>query len=258
MESQMTEEVKTVTPQLFVATPMYGGLCHAQYTLGMIQMVSTFSKAQVPFQFAYMVNESLITRARNSLAYDFLQSDCTHLMFIDADIGFESNDILHMINANKDIICGLYPKKEINWLDVEKAVKDGVPAIDLKNHTGSFVVNLVGDTPYLEGRMGDPMQIANGGTGFMLIQRKVFNELIGKVPTYNNDMYLAVDQDRKPKVIHEFFATSIDEESNNRLLSEDYHFCKIARKQGFTVWAAPWAQLSHCGSYTFSGQLPRA
>jgi hypothetical protein len=106
--------------------------------------------------------------------------------------------------------------------------------------------------------MGDPMQIANGGTGFMLIQRKVFKELIGKVPTYNNDMYLAVDQDRKPKVIHEFFATSIDEESNNRLLSEDYHFCKIARKQGFTVWAAPWAQLSHCGSYTFSGQLPRA
>jgi hypothetical protein len=179
-------------------------------------------------------------------------------MFIDADIGFNSADILHMINANKDIICGLYPKKEINWMDVEKAVKDGVPAIDLKNYTGSFVVNLVGDTPYLEGKMGDPMQIANGGTGFMLIQRKVFEGLMDKVPTYNNDMYLAVDQERKPKVIHEYFATSIDEESNNRLLSEDYHFCKIARKQGFTVLAAPWAQLSHCGSYIFSGQLPRA
>jgi hypothetical protein len=92
----------------------------------------------------------------------------------------------------------------------------------------------------------------------MLIQRKVFENLIGKVPTYNNDMYLAVDQERKPKVIHEFFATSIDEESNNRLLSEDYHFCKIARKQGFTVWAAPWAELVHCGSYSFSGQLPRS
>jgi hypothetical protein len=258
MESQMTEEVKTLTPHIFVATPMYGGLCHAQYTLGMIQMVGTFSAAKVPFQFAYMVNESLITRARNSLAYDFMQSECTHLMFIDADIGFNSSDILHMINANKDIICGLYPKKEINWLDVEKAVKAGVPAADLKNHTGSFVVNLVGDTPYIEGRMGDPMQISNGGTGFMLIQRQVFEGLMDKVPTYNNDMYLAIDQERKPKTIHEYFATSIDEESNNRLLSEDYHFCKIARKQGFTVWAAPWAQLVHCGSYFFSGQLPRA
>lgn len=252
------EPPKTQMPHIFVATPMYGGLCNAQYTLGMIQMVGTFSKAQVPFQFAYMVNESLITRARNSLAHDFLNSDCSHLMFVDADIGFNSADILHMINANKDIICGLYPKKEINWIDVAEAVKDGVPPTELKNYTGSFVVNLVGDAKYVEGRMGDPIQIANGGTGFMLIQRKVFEGLIGKVPTYNNDMYLAIDTERKPKVIHEFFATSIDEESNNRLLSEDYHFCKIARKQGFTVWAAPWAHLVHCGAYAFSGHLPRA
>ena len=252
------EKPKTVTPHLFVATPMYGGLCNGQYTLGMIQMVANFTQAQVPFQFAYMMNESLITRARNSLAHDFLQSDCSHLMFIDADIGFNPQDILRMINANKDIICGIYPKKEINWVDVEKAVKAGVPLEDLKNHTGAFVVNLVGDAPSAEGNIHQPMQIANGGTGFMLIQRKVFQGLIDKVPTYNNDMYLAIDLERKPKVINEFFATSIDANSGNRLLSEDYHFCKIAREQGFTVWAAPWANLVHCGSYNFSGQLPRA
>jgi len=245
-------------PHLFVATPMYGGMCNGQYNLGMIQMVARFTQAQVPFQFAFMMNESLITRARNSLAYDFLASDCTHLMFIDSDIGFNPEHILQMINADKDIICGLYPKKEINWIDVEKAVKEGVPAVDLKNHTGAFVVNLVNNATSAQGNINEPIQISNGGTGFMLIQRKVFENLIGKVPTYNNDMYLAVDQERKPKVIHEFFATSIDEESNNRLLSEDYHFCKIARKQGFTVWAAPWAELVHCGSYSFSGQLPRS
>jgi hypothetical protein len=138
MEKQMTEaidvqatEVKTVTPQLFVATPMYGGLCNGQYTLGMIQMVSQFTQARVPFQFAYMMNESLITRARNSLAYDFLATDCTHLMFIDADIGFNPQDILRMINANKDIICGIYPKKEIDWVQVSKAVQDGVPPQEL-------------------------------------------------------------------------------------------------------------------------------
>jgi hypothetical protein len=106
--------------------------------------------------------------------------------------------------------------------------------------------------------MNQAIEISNGGTGFMLIKRKVFEELIGKVPTYNNDMYLAVDGERKPKVVHEFFATSIDADSGNRLLSEDYHFCKIAREAGFKVYAAPWAQLSHCGSYIFNGRLPRA
>jgi hypothetical protein len=243
--------------QLFVATPMYGGMCHGQYTLGMIQMVGVFSRAQTPFQFAYMMNESLITRARNSLAHDFLGTDCTHLMFIDADIGFEPTDILGMIAADKDIICGMYPKKEINWLDVEKAVKAGVPAQDLHKHTGAFVVNAVNDAKNVEGFINAPIEISNGGTGFMLIKRRVFERLMGKVPTYNSDMYLAVDTEQKPKVIHEFFTTSIDKTSGNRLLSEDYHFCKIARKNRFKVWAAPWAKLAHCGSYNFDGQLPR-
>jgi len=249
------KEVKT--PQLFVATPMYGGMCNGQYTLGMIQMVAQFTQARVPFQYAYMMNESLITRARNSLAYDFLATNCTHLMFIDADIGFNPADILRMINANKDIICGIYPKKEIDWVQVDRAVKAGVPPQELHKHTGAFVVNLVDDATSAEGNVNEPIQIANGGTGFMLIQRKVFEGLLGKVPTYMNDMFLAVDTERKPKVIHEFFATSIDATSGNRLLSEDYHFCKIAREQGYTVWAAPWAQLVHCGAYNFSGQLPK-
>ena len=139
------KEVKT--PQLFVATPMYGGMCNGQYTLGMIQMVSVFTQHRVPFQYAYMMNESLITRAHNSLAYDFLQTDATHMMFIDADIGFNPADILPMINANKDIICGIYPKKEIDWVQVSNAIKAGVEPQNLKNHTGAFVVNLVDDAP---------------------------------------------------------------------------------------------------------------
>jgi hypothetical protein len=256
IEVQATE-VKTVSPQLLIATPMYGGLCNGQYTLGMIQTVSVFTQHRVPFQYSYMMNESLITRARNSLAHDFLATDCTHMMFIDADIGFNPADILRMINANKDIICGIYPKKEIDWPQVEKALRAGVPAEELHQHTGAFVVNLVDDATSAQGDINEPIQIANGGTGFMLIQRKVFEGLIGKVPTYNNDMFLAVDKERKPKVIHEFFATSIDITSGNRLLSEDYHFCKIAREAGFTVWAAPWAHLVHCGAYNFSGRLPR-
>ena len=244
--------------KLFIATPMYGGLCHGQYTVGLLSAVGVFSQAGIQMQFAYMMNESLITRARNSLAWDFLASDCTHLMFIDADIGFNPADIPPMIEADKDIICGLYPKKEIDWLQVERAVKAGVPANQLSQYTGAFVVNAVDDAKNVEGLINQPIEISNGGTGFMLIQRKVFEGLIDKVPTYNNDMYLAVDQERKLKVVHEFFATSIDTDSGNRLLSEDYHFCKIARQAGFKVYAAPWAQLSHCGSYIFNGQLPRA
>ncbi len=243
--------------KLFVATPMYGGMCNGLYTMGMIGFTQLCDQVQLPFMYSYMTNESLITRARNSLAYDFLASDCTHLMFIDADIGFKPIYILNMLACDKDIICGMYPKKELNWPLVYAAVKNGITPERLSQYTGSFVVNLVDDATEAVGSRNQPMQIANGGTGFMLIKRKVFEDLQHKVPTYTHDAHAITDTEQAPKIIDEFFATSIDEKTN-RLLSEDYHFCKLARKEGFTVWAAPWVELSHCGTYVFDGRLPSA
>jgi hypothetical protein len=250
MESKMTHKI-------FVATPMYGGLCVGGYTVGLLNSVQEFMRNGMQLYYAHMMNESLITRARNTLAYDFLDTDATHLMFIDADITFNPADIVSMVNADKDIICGLYPKKEINWKTVSEAVKSGVEYQDLPSYTGSFVVNLVGDVAQATGDVNEPMEIDNGGTGFMLIKRNVFETLKPTVPTYTNDQVLIVDKNPVKKIIHEFFATSIDEVSN-RLLSEDYHFCKIARQAGFKVYAAPWANLSHSGTYNFSGTLPRS
>lgn len=254
--SETNEKQMTKNPVIFLATPMYGGMCTGTYTAALMQTPLAFSKAGVQLYYTYMMNESLITRARNSLAYDFLASNATHLMFVDADIGFNPNDIISMVKRDVDIVCGLYPKKEIHWGRVAQAVKDGAPPDQLKDHTGTFVVNLVGQEKQ-EVKINELMEIQNGGTGFMLIKREVFEALADKVPEYTNDMYLAVDVVRKPKMIKEFFATSIDPESDNRLLSEDYHFCKLARKNGFKVHAAPWVQLSHTGTYVFSGALQR-
>ena len=245
-----------MTVKIFVATPMYGGLCVGGYTVGLLNSVQEFMRNGMQLYYAHMMNESLITRARNTLAYDFLDTDATHLMFIDADITFNPADIVSMVNADKDIICGLYPKKEINWKTVAEAVKQGVDYTELPNYTGSFVVNLLGDVAQATGDINEPMEIDNGGTGFMLIKRNVFETLKPTVPTYTNDMILIVDKNPVKKIIHEFFATSIDEVSN-RLLSEDYHFCKIARQAGFKVYAAPWANLSHSGTYNFNGLLKR-
>ena len=246
----------TQQPKIFVATPMYGGMCTGMYASAIMQLVGVCGQSGMMMYYSFMMNESLITRARNSMAHDFLKSDATHMMFIDADISFNPQDIPRMVQADVDIICGLYPKKEINWVQVADMVKKGVPPDQLHLHTGAFVVNLPHGQETTSGNANLPLEIANGGTGFMLIKRKVFEKLAETVPSYTNDMYHAVDTVREVKIIKEFFATSIDEESN-RLLSEDYHFCKIAREAGFKVYAAPWANFGHTGTYTFSGTLPR-
>ena len=242
---------------VFIATPMYGGMCAGYYTQSVLDLNNHLQQAGIEAKYSFMFNESLITRARNALAHTFLKSDCTHLMFIDSDIRFRAQDILAMLHANKEIICGIYPKKEINWHSVKQAMDRGVPFDKLNVHTGSFVVNLVDYVGQVTVPINQPVEIFNGGTGFMLIKREVFEQLADKVPTYSNDVMDLSGQLVQQEKIREYFATSIEPETN-RLLSEDYHFCRIWRMNGGKVWAAPWCQLAHIGTYAFEGQLTPA
>ena len=239
--------------KLFVSTPMYGGQCTGFYAQSLIQLNNLIKNSGNDCIMSFMFNESLITRARNALAHNFLKTDCSHLMFIDADIRFNPADIPPMIEADKDIICGVYPKKEINWHGVKAALERGVSVDELKHHTGSFVVNLVEYSGSVTVPINQPVEIWNGGTGFMLIKRQVFEQLADKVPSYINDV-TDLSGSIKADEIKEYFATSI-EDGTRRLLSEDYHFCNVWRQNGGKVWAAPWAQLSHIGTYCFEGQL---
>lgn len=232
---------------------MYGGNCSGFYMQSVLNLTRVLAESGHETMMSFMFNESLITRARNALANQFLKTDCTHLFFVDADIKFEAEDVPPMIHANKDIICGIYPKKEINWDFVKMAVKQDVPVDQLKFFTGSFVVNLANYEGSVTVPVNEPVEIWNGGTGFMLIKREVFAKLAKKVPTYTNDV-LDLSGRMGADKIHEYFATSI-EKGTNRLLSEDYHFCAIWRKARGKIWAAPWARLSHVGTYVFDGKL---
>ena len=74
-----------------------------------------------------------------------------------------------------------------------------------------------------------------------------------KLPTYLNNVLDMKNPDNGQRIT-EYFATLIEQESQI-LLSEDYYFCKKAREMGYKVWAAPWVQLAHVGTYAFEGQL---
>ena len=237
-----------------IGTPMYSGMCTGHYTQSLLMTGSAFTQAGIQMSAMMMFNESLIQRARNGLVKNFLRTDGDYLMFIDADIGWNPGDIMPMIDADKDIICGIYPKKEINWHGVKAAVEAGVPVEQLKHHSGALVVNLVDYSGTVTVPRVEPLEIWNGGTGFMLIKRSVFEGLKDKVATYTNDVVDLNNTVNPGDMIHEYFAVSI-EEGTNRLLSEDYHFCMLARKHGYKVWAAPWVTLAHIGSYMFEGTL---
>lgn len=245
----MNEKIK-----LFIATPMYGGQCSGSYTQSILQSVAVLSANGIESSFSFMFNESLIQRARNALANMFMKGNYDYLMFIDADIRFNPTDIVHMIKADKDVICGIYPKKEINWTTVKMAMDKNVPFSQLKDYTGSFVVNLVDYATETTVPVNQPVEIFNGGTGFMLIKRSVFEQMSEKVPTYINDVVDLAGSMAVRDEIKEYFATSIEPETQ-RLLSEDYHFCRTWREMGGKIYAAPWCDLAHIGTFAFEGKL---
>ena len=239
--------------KVFIATPMYGGACFGFYAQSLLQLNNLLRDNNIESMMSFMFNESLITRGRNALAHAFMKSNATHLMFIDADIHFNPADFLKMLEADKDVICGIYPKKEINWASVRKAIDSGVPDTHLKYHTGSFVANLKNYVGEATVPVNEPVEIWNGGTGFMLIKRDVFELMKPVIPWYINDV-TDLSGTIGAEQITQYFTESIEPETK-RLLSEDYHFCKTWRDLGGEIHAAPWANLSHIGTYAFDGKL---
>ena len=105
---------------IFFATPCYGGQLTDQFFLSMFRLTQALNHYKINYRITTLRNESLVTRARNILTAMFLESDCTHLMFIDADIEFEPDSVIRMLAMNKPLIAAAYPKKTIDWDNVRK------------------------------------------------------------------------------------------------------------------------------------------
>lgn len=234
--------------RIFIATPMYGGMCTGAYAKSMMSVPGTMVNHGIAVAIRFVMNNSLIQSARNQLADIFMDdTDSTHMMFIDADIEFDPMDIIHMIKADVDVIGGVYPKKRIAWHRIRQAIEAGVPDDKLELHTGDMVVNMLEGASEATVKATEPFEVKGVGTGFMLIKRSVFERLQGVVDTYLDD---------DEKVIHEYFSL-IKEPETGKQLSEDYAFCMMCRKAGIKIHIAPWAAFSHVGTYEFKGSPVR-
>lgn len=247
---------------LFIGTPMYGGQCTGLYTKSTNDLSMMCATHQIPMKYYFLFNESLIQRARNYIVDEFMRSNCSHLLFIDADIGFNPKDALALlalqINEPEkyDIITGPYPKKTIAWEKVARAASQGFAnenPFALEQFTSDYVFNPVkGMTQF---KLNEPVEVSEAGTGFMLISRQALEKYRDAYPelSYKPD-HVRTDQFDGSREITAFFDCVIDPESK-RYLSEDYFFCRKAREIDLRVWMCPWMQINHVGSYIFRGNM---
>ncbi len=221
---------------IFFATPCYGGLLTDQFFLSMFRLQQQFMEKKIRFRITTLRNESLITRARNILTAMYLHSDCTHLMFIDADIEFDPESVFRMMMMDKDIITGAYPKKT---LPIDYAI----------NFKFKDIANKQVNVDH------GAVEVLDASTGFFMIKRDVFEKMIIAYPDlhYKNDS--SIDPIFNPHC-YAFFDTYLDKK-DNRYLSEDYAFCRLWQNIGGKIWLDPKTKLNHVGSYTFEGNVSK-
>lgn len=248
--------------KLFVSTPMYGGNCHGLYMKACLDLQMLATQFGVEVRFSFIFNESLITRARNYLADQFLKSDCTHMLFLDADIHFNPRDVLDLLVRDKDVSGAPYPKKSINWTNVAQTARKhaDLEPKELENVVGDYVFNVVQGTTKIQ--VNQPLEVLEIGTGFMMIKRHVFDKMKQAYPTLRFKPDFIGQADFDPTTfIHVFFDTMIDSADSatgggtDRYLSEDYMFCQLWRKIGGKVFLCPWMRTQHIGTYAFTGNM---
>lgn len=262
----MTFEIKVPLEELqkrklFVATPMYGGMATGMYCRSIADLAAICALHKIPLQLYYLFNESLITRARNYCADEFLRGDATNLMFIDSDIGFNPQDVIALLalqseESEYDVIGGPYPKKCISWEKIKHAVDKGFADKDpnqLEKYVGDYVFNPKATTKEIP--IGQPVEVMEIGTGFMMIKRSTFTKYKQAYPelSYKPDHVRTAHFDGT-REIHAYFDCIIDPVSK-RYLSEDYNFCYHVIKMQSKVWLCPWMSMQHIGTYAFGGSL---
>jgi len=238
---------------IFLATPCFGGAVHIHFMRSVLDLQAACAARGVKLHVELRGGDALITRARAVLAAQFLASDATHLLFIDADIGFTPDQVFRLLDADRDMVGGVYPAKHIDWDKVRLAAAKGLK--DLQAASVAYVVRfLPSPTNSVEVDDDGFGPVAYLGGGFLMLTRKAVGEIAAAHPELRAKMGDILGPGGGKADAPLIFETLIEPETGE-LLSEDYALCRRWRDLGGQVFADFRTRLVHVGHNAYSGSL---
>ncbi|MCD0421773.1 hypothetical protein LOC51_31545 [Rubrivivax sp. JA1024] len=240
--------------QLVVATPCFGGQLSTIYAASIFALQRAVrGMSNLELKIHLRDGDALITRARANLVTLFLNDpNATHLLFIDADIGFQPEQVFRLIESGADIVAGVYPIKRVNWDKARRAIqagRDNVAAASL-----DYVLEL--DDPDRVSVVNGFTRVRYAGTGFLMIRRHVL-ETMCRHPDYAGlQFFREHSHDTLVGSPNRFalFECMIDP-ATGTYLSEDFSFCKRWTDIGGEIWADIQSALDHVGPSVFKGNV---
>lgn len=235
--------------KIFIATPCFGGLVTQEY---MESIIACTGVLRVPVTLSLLGDDAMVSRARNTLLYQFwARSDASHILYIDADMGFPAEAPARLLAAGKDVVAGLYPIRDRFW---DKTTQDHIRRGEPQE---TATLRYVGETDALHHykEKGPLVQTYYAGTGFMMISRNAIDRMI---KAYPETAYKRIDVagGSQEGEYYALFDGSICPKTGT-YLSEDFTFCRRWREIGGEVWLDTSIELTHAGKACFQGNPSR-
>jgi hypothetical protein len=216
-------------PSVFIAMPCYDSV-KINTMLSVIKLVQQLGKSGIEVGI-HTMKSPLIHQARNYLTSIFLTTQYQYMLFIDSDVEFESEAVIRMMVAKKNIICTPYRVKST---EIDKHIY----TVEFKDPKNILVL--------AEGLV----EIEAGPTGLMLIDRKVFEKIIKN----HHDLKITNKATPNADKSHEFYYNFFDFSFvKGYAMGEDVSFCRLARGNGFKIFANIQSPTVHHGSFAWKG-----
>jgi hypothetical protein len=245
----MTEQI-----HLVVATPCFGGQVSSIYASSIFQLQRLLrSKSNVQLKVLLRDGDALITRARANLMTMFLDDPtATHFLFVDADIGFEPDQVFRLIESGADMVAGVYPIKRVNWEKAQRAIEN--KRTDLPSASLDYVLEI--NDPDHVAVVNGFTRVRYAGTGFLMIRRHVFERMCAHPDYAALQFFREHSLDALAGSPNRFalFECMIDTKTGT-YLSEDFAFCKRWTDIGGEIWADLQSELDHVGPSVFHGDV---
>jgi hypothetical protein len=245
----MTEQI-----HLVVATPCFGGQVSSIYASSIFQLQRVLrSKSNVQLKVMLRDGDALITRARANLMTMFLDDPtATHFLFVDADIGFEPDQVFRLIESGADVVAGVYPIKRVNWEKAQRAIE--TKRTNLPSASLDYVLEI--NDPDHVAVVNGFTRVRYAGTGFLMIRRHVFEKMCAHPDYAALQFFREHSLDALAGSPNRFalFECMIDPKTGT-YLSEDFAFCKRWTDIGGEIWADLQSELDHVGPSVFHGDV---
>lgn len=207
--------------KVFIATPAFDGKVNVSYACSLAETRLYLAANSIECVIRIHTSGSLLVRERNDLVKAFLESDCTHMLFVDSDIAWNPTDIKRLLDHKEDFVAALYPARGPDKCFLFRG--------------------MYGENKKMDVSQKGLLEMEYIPAGFMLIRRIVFESIILQMPEL---FYEPKSEELKHTRGHLFFGIEIWE---GEFWGEDYVFCRRARQCGFKIWIDPMIEIDHAG-----------